>query len=170
MDHEPRRNENATAVVKGQGDLMNGNLWDSVLIGLITGFLSSTITLAGDRYLRRSRLKAKLRRLVGNYDIYNFKGEPESGDVVVSLKVTDWNTITTEAIGDHHWKGQITFNESTPEYGLGIYRYLVHPENLRTVGTHRMQYNPLDDTIHVIGSSMTRDTKFAYILRRRLSE
>jgi hypothetical protein len=119
----------------------------NLLIGIIAGVLASVMTLAGDRKLRKRRLRKMYIRLEGEYEHLDIEGQRQA-DWITMMKYAGDGVLNTEAWSNQlarKWKGQIFMSEAIPSSGNGVWRHLDACE----CGLHQIQVDELHDQIFV---------------------
>ena len=135
-----------------------------IISNLLIGVVASVLTLLGDRFLRKQKLKNRFSPLAGKYAHYDLNDRPiESWET--EIKYAGANVLTTHGkSSDEEWEGQITMNENNPDIGAGVYRYIGKSD----CGLHEIQIDTKQNIIfvHWTNTSHGKNRIGSYVWKR----
>lgn len=140
----------------------------NLAIGIIGGIIASVLTLLGDRWLRRSTINRRLRRIAGDYTIVTIAPRRDTSAERVIIRQVDGRRFSITAVGGPtgDWAGDFVVREDFFDVGYGIYRY----PGSTDWGQHELLFDGSSDSIFVYGVNRSRPglmEPFSYTFVRR---
>ncbi len=116
------------------------------VIGLVTGFATSVLTLMGDRWLRKCELRSLHKRMNGRYKLHP-EGGLEATDELVNVQYIGDGNVRIESTGPKYsWTSIIHMSDANPLHGEGVFNY----DKKHDWGVHSLHYNTADGSIAVL--------------------
>jgi hypothetical protein len=136
-------------------------------IGIGGGVIASVLTLIGDRWLHRTRINRRLRRIAGDYRIQTIAPVRDTSAERVAIRHIKGChftiTATNGPTGD--WVGDLIVREDVFDLAHGVYRY----PGSTDWGQHELLFDPSSDSIFVYGINRSKPgfiDPFSYTLVR----
>ena len=136
-------------------------------IGIGGGIIASVLTLVGDRWLHRTSINRRLRRIAGDYTITPIAPARDTSAELVVIRHIDGChfsiSATSGSTGD--WVGDFIVREDFFDAAHGVYRY----PGSTDWGQHELLFDSSSDSIFVYGINRSKPgfiEPFSYTLVR----
>jgi hypothetical protein len=103
--------------------------WLPLLLGIVSGLLTTIIQAYYQRFKRLNRIKKELKDFEGNYQVYHWRDTitPDKCNYQISIKLNnDEASFLVEHKGANdydEWESKIKIEEMTYRYGEGNYKH-----------------------------------------------